>query len=78
MFSNFLSTPEGINKYALSIIVSKSTEVQFSIRFLPILHHGFASAACINLIGSRVRQEPKASVLAAYKICDLAYKILKV
>jgi hypothetical protein len=25
----------------------------------------------------RVRQEPKASVLAAYKICDLAYKILK-
>jgi hypothetical protein len=27
---------------------------------------------------SRVRQEPKASGLAAYKICDLAYKILKV
>jgi len=25
-----------------------------------------------------VRQEPKASVLSAYKICDLAYKILKV
>ena len=26
----------------------------------------------------RGRQEPKASVLPAYKICDLAYKILKV
>ena len=29
-------------------------------------------------ITPRVRQEPKASVLAAYKICDLAYKNLKV
>jgi len=29
-------------------------------------------------VESRVRQEPKASVLSAYKICDLAYKILKV
>jgi hypothetical protein len=27
---------------------------------------------------SNVRQEPKASVLSAYKICDLAYKVLKV
>ena len=26
---------------------------------------------------TRVRQEPKASVNAAYKICNLAYKILK-
>jgi hypothetical protein len=25
-----------------------------------------------------VREEPKASVLSTYKICDLAYKILKV
>ena len=29
-------------------------------------------------VQSRVHQEPKASVLSAYKICDLAYKILKV
>jgi hypothetical protein len=27
---------------------------------------------------SNVRQEPKANTNAAYKICDLAYKILKV
>jgi hypothetical protein len=27
---------------------------------------------------NNVREEPKASVLSAYKICDLAYKILKV
>jgi len=27
---------------------------------------------------SNVREEPKASVLSTYKICDLAYKILKV
>ena len=27
---------------------------------------------------NNVRQEPKANANAAYKICDLAYKILKV
>ena len=32
----------------------------------------------INCDHTRVRQEPKASVNATYKICDLAYKILKV
>ena len=32
----------------------------------------------ISLHMNRVHQEPKASVLSAYKICDLAYKILKV
>ena len=30
------------------------------------------------ILGTNVREEPKASVLSAYKICDLAYKILKV
>jgi hypothetical protein len=36
-------------------------------------------STCITgWIENMVRQEPKASVLAAYKICDLAYKILKV
>ena len=30
------------------------------------------------LLQANVRQEPKASVNAAYKTCDLAYKILKV
>jgi hypothetical protein len=29
-------------------------------------------------VPTNVREEPKASVLSAYKICDLAYKILKV
>jgi hypothetical protein len=41
----------------------------------------FFSARTLNMgrIGlTNVREEPKASVLSAYKICDLAYKILKV
>ena len=38
----------------------------------------FGSRLFIDPLGTRVRQEPKASVLSAYKICDLAYKILKV
>jgi hypothetical protein len=37
------------------------------------LSHTFYWALITN-----VREEPKASVLSAYKICDLAYKILKV
>jgi hypothetical protein len=36
------------------------------------------SLPLLSDIGLNVREEPKASVLSAYKICDLAYKILKV
>ena len=32
----------------------------------------------LETLGSNVHEEPKASVLSAYNICDLAYKILKV
>ena len=66
----------------LSAVAQKPTEEE-SAGFLDVFEicsflDKSSEDARLHRALTNVREEPKASVLSAYKICDLAYKILKV